>query len=102
MFLVTDVVALPCKILEFRNGKTFAARTTQRFLPHLTLQHDRVAVEQVFLRPLNGIADRDAILRHYLFTLRIRKLAQRNPFSLAQLRFPQFPKLIATQGFLFS
>jgi hypothetical protein len=49
------------KILEFGNRKTLATRPAQRLLPQLTFQRDRVAVEQMFLRPLNGFADTDAV-----------------------------------------
>jgi hypothetical protein len=30
-------------------------------LPQLAFEHDRISVEQMFLRPLNGFADTDAV-----------------------------------------
>jgi hypothetical protein len=54
--LVPDVAALPREVFEFGDGEALAACPTQRLLPQLTFQHDRVAVEQMFLGPLHGLA----------------------------------------------
>ena len=68
---VPDITAPLGEFLEFGNRKTLAARPAQRLLPQLTFQHDRVSVEQMFLRPLNGFADTDAV---FLFRIILRLL----------------------------
>ena len=65
---IADVATLLGELLEFGNGKLLATRPAQRLLPHLAFQHDRVAVEQMFLRPLNRFGDRNgrALSSHHL------------------------------------
>jgi hypothetical protein len=57
---VPDIAPPLGEFLEFGNGKTLAPRPAQCLLPQLTFQHDRVSVEQMFLRPLNRFTNTDA------------------------------------------
>ena len=68
---VPDIATPPGEFLEIGNREAFTTRPAQRLLPQLTFQHDRVSVEQMFLRPLNRFADTDAL---FLFCVMLRLL----------------------------
>ena len=68
---VPDIATPLGEFLEFGNRKTFTTRPAQCLLPQLTFQHDRVPVEQMFLRPLNRLTNTDAL---FLFRVMLRLL----------------------------
>src|SRR5579872_1899581 len=64
--LVPDIGTPLGECLEIVNRETFTSCPAQRLLPQLTVQHDRVSVEQMFLCPPNRFTD-----VHALFLLRV-------------------------------
>ena len=58
MRFVPDVAALTGEFRQFRYEEILASRPAQRLLPQLAFQHDGVAVEQMFLRPLHCFGQR--------------------------------------------
>ncbi len=99
---VPDVATLPGEFLEFGNGEILTPRPAQCLLPQLAFQHDRVAVEQMFLRPLHRFSHADAFFILHRFLRDFLKLAQRFMLAFGQLRIPQRLQFIPAQIFLFS
>ena len=86
--VVANVRALARQFLEFGNRKTFAARVLQSMLPDLAFQYDRVAVEQMLLRPLHGFTHANALFVLHGSLRDFLKPGQRFAFSLGQLSIP--------------
>ena len=61
--IVPDIVTPLSEFLQFGNGKALTTRAAQ-CLPYLAFQHDRVAVEQMFLCPLHRFTNIDSVVRH--------------------------------------
>src|SRR5438876_1037654 len=97
---VPDITASLGKILEFRNGKTFASRPAQRLLPDLTLQHNGIPVKQVLFRPLHCLGNVDAPILIPNLTCTFGQFAQGRVLSFAQLRLPQNREILSAQVFL--
>src|SRR5437667_12709621 len=90
---VPDVAALSGEVRQFRQRKRLASRPAQRLLPQLTLKHDGVSVEQMFLSPLHGIGQGQRLFIGWSLRGLVAQTAEVLTLLSRQLRFPQGKQL---------